>query len=485
MTDFLERLYPYVPVWAQNFGISLYGLRYRSERLGREFPKYLAEFQERDHWSQDRMHAFLETQLRSVSLQAFDHVPYYREKWRAIGITRNELLNLKLSDLPRFPMTPKADLRRDPHVFLNEVVSRKERLHRYYSSGSTGTPVTCLYTSQAHRRFFAAREVRSFGWAGASILWPRSTIGGRMVVPRADGSPPYYRRNWAERQVYFSAYHISPNHVRNYIEGLNRYRPRVLTGYAYSHYLLARLMLDQNLRLDYTPDALILCAEKLTSVMKNVIRQAFQARAYEEYSSVEQCVLATECEHGSLHVNSDFGIVEIVDERFLPVAPGKEGRVLCTGLLNDAQLLVRYEIGDLGMWSTEKCGCGRDQLPVLKQIVGRLEDAVVAPDGREMVRFHGLFINLPHVIEGQVIQEQLNRLLVKVVTTSGFGQEEERLIRRRLTVERMGDVSVQIERVRELERTEKGKFRAVICRLSPEERTKSLFLQQQNWGNPN
>src|ERR1019366_5004964 len=78
------------------------------------------------------------------------------------------------------------------------------------------------------QRFFAAREARSFGWAGTSIRSPRAMIGGRLVVPSADSAPPYYRYNWPERQVYFSAFHISPDRVLDYLEGFHRYRPMVL-----------------------------------------------------------------------------------------------------------------------------------------------------------------------------------------------------------------------------------------------------------------
>ena len=198
--------------------------------------------------------------------------------------------------------------------------------------------------------------------------------------------------------------------------------------------------------------------------MKYAIERAFGARAYQEYGSVENCALATECEHGSLHVSPDFGIVEIVDERGLPVPPGVTGRVLATGLLNEAQPLIRYEIGDLAAWSRETCPCGRDQLPVLSGIEGRLEDAVVGPDGRQMVRLHGLFINVPGLIEGQVVQEEIDLLRVRVVVTAAFGDAQRSLIERRVG-ERLGPVRVVVETVASIERTSRGKFRAVISRL--------------------
>jgi phenylacetate-CoA ligase len=413
--------------------------------------------------------------LQRLFLHAFEQVPYYRDKWIGAGLTRRKLAQLTVDELPELPVVPKRDLRLSPDAFVAESIARRHRLHRYHSSGSTGTPVTHICTAVDHRRFIAGREARSFGWAGTSVREARSMIGGRMIVPKGVARPPYYRYNWAERQVYFTAYHISPDTVGNYVEGFNRYRPSVLTGYAYSHYSLARMMREQGLTLDYAPKALVLSSEKLTAAMKAVMKEAFRARAYEEYGAVENCMLGTECELGRLHAHPDFGIIEIVDEAGEPVPAGVDGRVLCTGLLNETQPLIRYEIGDVGRWSSEKCPCGRDHLPVIEELVGRVEDTVVGPDGRELVRFHGIFIDLPHVMEGQVIQQAIDRFLVKVVAKPGFSLEEEEVIRERFA-ERLGPVSVEIERVIEIPRTERGKFRAVICRIPLKDRRRPFQL---------
>ncbi len=463
----LEKIYPYVPVWAQNIGISLYGFAYYDERFGGDFEKYTADFKKRDRISPQEMDAYVEERLREVTLQAFRNVPYYRERWGKAGISFSALTRITPGKLPSLPITPKKDLRLHPKLFLAEDRSRKFKLHQYDTSGSTGTPIACFYTSQDHRKFMAARQARSFAWAGTSIRKPRSMIGGRSVVPSAAAKPPYYRYNFIEKQVYFSAFHISPATVSDYLEGFHRYRPRVLTGYAYSHYLLGRMMAEQGRALNYQPDAAILSSEKLSPEMKQVIQASFRARAYEEYSAVENCALATECEYGNLHVSPDFGIVEIVDPSGQPVPPGQEGRILCTGLINHAQPLIRYEIGDLGVWWDKQCECGRNHLPVLKEIAGRIEDVVVGPGGREMVRFHGIFINLPHVLEGQVIQEKRDAFTVKVVALAGFGEEEENLIRKRF-YERLGEVHVRIERVSRLERTQGGKFQAVKSYVTSE-----------------
>jgi phenylacetate-CoA ligase len=301
-------------------------------------------------------------------------------------------------------------------------------------------------------------------------------IGGRLVVPRADSKPPFYRYNVAEHQVYFSAYHLSPQNVSSYVDGLNKYQPEVLTGYANSYYLLAKMMLKKGVSLRYRPQALVLSSEKLTSEMKDVIMSAFGARAYEEYGAVENCLLGSECEHGNLHISPDFGVVEIVDDQGRPVPPGREGRIICTGLVNQTQLLIRYEIGDIAVWSDERCACGRKNLPVIKEIVGRLEDVAIGPGGRQLVRFHGIFVGLEDVLEGQVIQEAIDTFRVKVVTADGLGEQDRRRIHKRF-IERLGSVDVLIEEVSDLPRTERGKFRAVICNLTPEQKQAALGHQ--------
>ena len=463
MKSLLQRMYPYLPVSVQNAGISAYGYVYKRERFGPAFQPTVAEFEERDRWNRERMHEYTNEALRAVLLRAYD-APFYRERWSRAGLDARHLRDISTETLNRLPIVSKEDLRQNPLAFVPDRGAPVKGLLTYFSSGSSGTPIKAICTRGGQQRFAAAREVRSYRWAGTSILRPRAMIGGQPIVSRADARPPYHRYNFAERQVYFSAYHISPKTVSSYVEGFNRYHPECVTGYAFSQFLIARLMLEQGLTFTFALRAAITSSEPLTMSMRDVIHRAWGCRAYQEYGSVENCGLATECEEGSLHVSPDFGVIEIVDAEGNPAGPGVEGRVLCTSLLNDAQFLVRYEIGDTAAWSDERCSCGRDHLPRLKALTGRLEDVVVGPDGRELVRFHSIFINVPHVLQGQIVQNASDRFLVRVIAEDGFGSEQAAEIRKRMTA-RLGEVAVEIERVAELERSSRGKVRAVVRRL--------------------
>jgi phenylacetate-CoA ligase len=462
----LERVYPRLGVRSQNAAISAYGYLYRHRRLGGEFHRLVSEFEARDRWSAERMQAYVEIQLRRMLKHAWEHVPYYRRNWGAAGITSGMLHSFGWDDLPILPMVAKPELRRAPEDFLARRELRWQVRLLESTSGSTGEAVTVTSTPALQRAYMAAREARSFRWAGSSLLLPKATIGGRTIVPRADSPGPYDRHNRAERQCYLSAFHISPRTAVDYVAALRRHGARVLTGYASSYFSLAHMMLEQGITLGYQPDCLVLCADKPTPEMKEVIYEAFRARPYEEYGSVENAVLATECEYGSLHVHPDFGILEITDAHGRPVGPGREGRILCTSLLNRVQPLIRYDLGDIGRWSSRACPCGRDHLPVLEEVVGRVEDVVIGADGREIVRLCSLQ-NVPHILASQVVQHQRDAITVRVVAAEGFGPAEERMIRQILGTQRLGNVRIDIERVSELEKTAAGKVRRVIRRIAP------------------
>jgi phenylacetate-CoA ligase len=104
-------------------------------------------------------------------------------------------------------------------------------------------------------------------------------------------------------------------------------------------------------------------------------------------------------------------------------------------------------------------------MPVIKEVLGRVEDVIVGPDGRQMVRFHGVFVNQPHILEGQIIQESSNFVRVKVVPVKGFGEQDVQDIVHRVQQRLSEKVKVEVEAVAEIPRTTAGKFQAVISNI--------------------
>jgi len=245
----LRDVYPRLGTNAQNALISAYGLWYRQRRLGGHFSRAAADFRARDRWTPEQMRAHVETELRRILRCAWD-TRYYRRRWSESGIEPWMLGEFRPENLPFLPIVPKHDLRRAPDAFLRRSgpLTLEES-----TSGSTGEPVVVTSTARLQQTWMAAREARSFAWAGASMLHRKATIGGRPLVPRADSAGPYHRFNFAERQCYLSAFHIGPRTVGAYVDALREWQPEVLTGYASSYFSLARLMLESGRSLGYRP----------------------------------------------------------------------------------------------------------------------------------------------------------------------------------------------------------------------------------------
>lgn len=461
-----QNLYKRLPVWAQHAAVTAYGAYWYHTRFGGSYKTALAAYHSRQGFTADDWRSYLERETTALLRTAADHVPHYRTTW-----SDSEKRAARSGVLEALPLLGKEELRADPRAFLRQDLTIRHR-RTFYTSGSTGTPIATIWTVDEVRRSRAVREDRSNRWAGVSYTLPRATFSGRMVEPDPASRGPFYRFNAVERQVYFSAFHLSSETAHLYVRALRRHGIRWLSGYAVSFYLLAQSILQR--QLDVPPlDAVITTSEKVTPEMRGVMERAFGCRVYEEYGTVENVMLATECEHGRLHVSPDVGLIEILRDDGSACEPGEIGEVVATGFMRRCQPLVRYRIGDLAAWDPEPCPCGR-AMPALREVVGRLEDVVVGPDGREMVRFHGLFVSQPNVREAQVIQESLSRLRIKVVPTPDFGDSDASDIVER-TQGRLGPgVDVVVETVDRIPRTSRGKFRAVISQLPDTGRVKAI-----------
>lgn len=452
-----DNIYSHLPVGLQHVAISAYGLYWRWLRFGPGYSHFLRDYQEREAFGPKEWERWQSQRVQEVLAGALS-APYYARTW-----TKSQKEAAKVGQLSDLPLLDKEPLRADPQAFVRTDMHPSRTL-TFYTSGSTGTPIATIWTVAELRDSMALREARSARWAGVSFKQARSTFSGRMVEPNSASKGPFYRFNFAESQVYFSPFHLRPDTAKYYVQALEKHHVRWLTGYAISYYLLAKFILEQGLTAPAGIQAIITTSEKVTQEMRQTMEQAFHCKVFEEYSTVENVLFASECEHGRLHVSPDVAVVEILHPDGSFCLPGEAGEVVATSLMRTYQPLIRFRLGDMAMWDSEPCPCGR-HMPVIKEVIGRIEDVVIGPDGRQMVRFHGVFVNQPHVREGQIIQESLDFIRVKIVPAEGFGDKDVNDIVHRVQQRLGGNVKVEVEPVVAIPRTKVGKFQAVVSNL--------------------
>jgi phenylacetate-CoA ligase len=467
MPALAERLYLKSPIWLQQALVMAYGWWWYQRRFGAHFHRLVSEFKAREYWTLEQFQNYQEVQLGRVLAAAWNS-PYYRLIFLESGIS---IGMPPLEVLARLPLLSKETLRTHAKKLLTKTPPPRGTIV-YKSSGTTGTPTEIYYSREFHALELAVPESRNLNWAGVTYRDRRVMFGVRKVCRFDQNRPPFWRFSPVENMAYMSIYHLSPTFLPSYIEFLRAYRPSVIMGYPSALYTVARYALDHH-DLPAPAKAVFTTSEVVLDYMRTAIEAAWQCRLYDRYGAVEGCLFASQCEYCRYHISPEVGIIEIVDHRGKLVPPGVMGEVICTGLQNVLQPLIRYKIGDVARWAMEQyCSCGR-QMPILEAIEGRYEDICYTRDGREMLRFDTVFKGVEHIKEAQVVQEKLDLFSVYLVPAEGFDRHDVEKIQNNMQLH-VGNVRTDLKPVDAIPRSVSGKFRAVVCNLSLAEKRRAL-----------
>jgi phenylacetate-CoA ligase len=201
-------------------------------------------------------------------------------------------------------------------------------------------------------------------------------------------------------------------------------------------------------------ESAVSAAESAGPRLRQLCQEVLGAPLFETYSAREFFNVASECEaHAGLHVSAENLVVE-TDE---------EGELLVTDLRNEGMPLIRYRIGDGGVWAERACGCGRG-LPVLARVEGRIYETLQGADGRRVPGeyFGHLFKDCPKVRQYQVAQRGSGMVEVRLVLHEALRDgEREDILRKTRAVFGPG-VEVRIEVREELPLLPSGKRQLTV-----------------------
>lgn len=470
MTDWQLRFYHRLPSPCKSLLASVRGHQLRSWRYGPETERLVAEALERDFWTQEQWRNWQQKRLQFVLHRAATRVPYYRSYWEE---RRRKGDKASWEDLANWPILEKDTVRAQERAFVADDCDIR-RMYHEHSSGTTGKPLNFWSSRDTIRQWYALFEARWRCWYGISRKDNWALVGGQLVVPFAQRKPPFWVWNFPMKQLYMSSYHLAPELIPFYIKALQEYRIEYMWGYSSSLHSLAQEVLRLGLKIKLR--AVIANAEPLLSHQRQSIEEAFQCPARETYGMTEMAAAASECEHRNLHLWPEVGWLEILDgER--SVEAGETGDLITTGLLNADMPLIRYRVGDRGVFSSAtSCSCRRS-LPILAAVVGRVDDVLYTPDGRQIGRLDPVFKAGLGIREAQIIQKALDAVTIRFVPAPDYQPSSGQNMINRLRA-RMGPVRIDLEPVDSIPRSANGKFRAVICHVPKEQRLgKSINLE--------
>ena len=424
-------------------------------RQGLAFSRYLRQLRRFEFAPFQVIEQIQWERLHFVLRHALSNVPYYRELFTRQGIRIEEIRNA--ADFAKLPVLIKTELQQQAGALLAEKSQPREAKSNA-TGGSTGTPVQ-FYQDDSYWTWAKAAQRFTESWWGIRA--------GDRTAPIWGCDRDLATRTWRERCHHgiqqlrmCNAFALTQDKLEEFAVMLAAWKPRFVVGYASALEVFARFLLARP-QIVVRPHAVKSTAEMLTAQQRETIQAAFNAPVYNFYGSREVNNLAAECPaHSGLHVNSLCRFVEIVDDQANPVGAGVPGRILVTDLTNFAMPFIRYETGDIAVWSEKSCGCGR-AFPLLAEILGRKSDFIVAPSGKII---HGeffthLFYDIPEVANFQVSQASLSQLRVEIVLRQGATACNLSSLRQRIESALGAGVTCDIQIVHQLERTASGKHR--------------------------
>ena len=333
-------------------------------------------------------------------------------------------------------------------------------LHKVTTSGSTGAPLS-IWQDRGKRLRHTAENIYFSELAG-------SQLGSRL----------YYLRVWnamnrktrvkscMQNVVMVDADNLCVEGLESFLETLSKdTSTKSLLAFSSTLEALSLVVKDWKQKCPVGLKSVISISETLPEGARIILEKGFNCPVISRYSNMENGFLAQQCgdKSGEYHINTASFIIELLHpENNELVKPGELGRIVVTDLFNYAMPIIRYDTGDMAVFSNSS-NCGK-RGPVFTTVAGRRVDYIYDTQGHMLS---------PHVITNtmwkysevikqfQFIQNGQNDYLMKLnCSRATFDKETELLtdIRNYTGL----DAKILIEYIDEIPLLASGKRRKVV-----------------------
>ena len=360
----------------------------------------------------------------------------------------------RMPALSELPILKKGDVIQRLDDLLARTADRSQAKIGH-TGGSTGKPLAFWYDDAKHE-LMRAGMMRSYmlsGWRpGQKILnfWGarQDVVPGGVFGTRLDDIIA------AEHTI--AAFEYTEAQLVEWARFIQSYRPVLLQGYASVLSGVARVVIDNRLRMPGTLIGVYSTAEVLDDSQRQQMEQAFGCKVFNQYGSREIPNIACECRLGNMHVFTDMVMLESV-----PLE--NENRLLVTSLTNRLMPMIRYDIGDTGRLLDGECGCDLP-FPLMEMELCRQNDLVRTRSGRTVhpSYFNRLLYGQTQIRHYQWVQHDFERLALNLVASRPLGADTLASLASSIREDVDAHMRLEVNYLDVIPRTVSGKHRFVI-----------------------
>lgn len=409
--------------------------------------------------SHDELLAIQNEKLRKVVRHAYDSTVYYRELFDSLGIAPDDIRSK--ADLATLPVLTKRVIKKNYDQF--KVVNFDSYSPRIRAtSGSTGDAFQYVIDRETH------------SWVHGYLLLSWQTAGfqfGDRVITVAAGNikHSFLKRSvlsFLKNSVDIPSFNFDEDEMDRCLAVINRVKPGIIYGYSSALALLSKYALEKN-RPVFSPKGIVTTAENLLPHNRDRIEKAFRCKVFDQYGVMECGITAFECEkHNGFHLGMTKGVVETVDDSGVPVT-GIPGRIICTDLDNYAFPILRYDSGDMGVYTGRLCSCGRG-FELLDSVEGRTREFLTSRSGKKVhgAVFSYLVRDNPWINQYQVVQKVAGQIEVRIVADTPVDIERRKEVDRFVNAQCGNDMDVQVVQVADIPLSANNKRHFVVSEIT-------------------
>ena len=406
----------------------------------------------------EELQSFRTQALINLIQYAYDHVPYYREKFIAMGLGPDRIKSLE--DIKDFPILTKENIRSAGKILrsdnidqMNVIVSR--------SGGTTGEPIAS-YVDRRAQALGTYAYLRGLEWMGWKPGVPMITLFGGSLQRPTVHSLRTRVRDYSLGEIFLPAFELNRENAASYLQTIRNNSPCTIKGYASALYnlaLYAHELNNQNFEIlgifstaEYLPDH---WAEKISHVFNCPIK------CY--YGCGEINSLGFQIESSGPYVVPDEHVlIESVD--LSTQGALRKNTLLVTDLFNYAQPLIRYELGDIG--EVSQPGLFHPTRSTITNLIGRSSDMFIRKDGTTVspsLAPHIISKTKLPVIKYQFIQVDLNHIRFLYETEYDDLSDTQKMEVTSIVKSHISnEIHLEFIRTKDFVLSKNGKFRIVI-----------------------
>jgi phenylacetate-CoA ligase len=358
-------------------------------------------------WSAARLASERDQRLRKLLSIAIDRSPFHAARLRGI-----DPATFAVSDLPSLPVLTKGEMMENFDDIVTDRDLSLKRAEDHLDVLASDNYLLDRYRVVSSGGSSGRRGIYVYGWDEwiTLVLMERRGSVGQLSL-----SPPRIASLFSDKPAHISgalhAFAHDPSvpvlhlpmttPLASIVAQLNTFQPTLIQGYPTALNLLVAEARAERLQID--PRIVRTSGELLTSATRRAVRELWETEIVDNWGASEG-VHTSSCSAGAMHLPDDLVIIEAVDERGRPVAPGRRAsKIYLTSLYNLTQPLIRYEITDSMVVEAGPCACGSAHSRIT-DLGGRLSDVFVYPNGATL---HAAALEGPLFRDRRVIEYRI------------------------------------------------------------------------------